>query len=173
MTFRTAGGYAMFEDEKMTGLLARTMFNAATLKRYDILAYQIMPDHVHVLVCSRYACMNTSAGGDTHARGWGNGGAPPRPERVSVPAMGPSNKQPNISDLIYAIKSFYFVAARGQFGINFSFWQRRFYTSIVITPEYLHTIIEYIKHNPVKGELPEKYCRLPHQFVNWEKIAPQ
>lgn len=53
VTFRTREGFRLFEDDKMVGLLSREIFVSVNLKRFDILAYQIMPDHVHVLVYSQ------------------------------------------------------------------------------------------------------------------------
>ena len=67
----------------------------------------------------------------------------------------------NISDLIQSIKG------------NFSrklhmgkIWQPRFYTRVVSTRKYLYTVIEYIKYNPVKAELPIKYSKEPYQYFS-------
>jgi REP element-mobilizing transposase RayT len=49
VTFRTREGFALFEDAETAALLSGIMFNAGILKQYNILAYQIMPEHVHLL----------------------------------------------------------------------------------------------------------------------------
>jgi len=53
VTFRTWGDYPLFEDGKMAELLANEIVTSARIKRYDVLAWQIMPEHAHVLV---YSC---------------------------------------------------------------------------------------------------------------------
>jgi REP element-mobilizing transposase RayT len=50
VTFRTLEGYPLFEDEKITGLFAHEIVVSAHIKQYDVLAWQIMPEHVHLLV---------------------------------------------------------------------------------------------------------------------------
>jgi len=159
ITFRTRENYPLFEDTKMTGLLANIIFNAGRLKRYDILAYQIMPDHVHLLVCQTEA----TAGGDTRVRRSGGRRFRPHTSRVSVPAMG-SKTPPTISDLMYTIKSYFIKQIRTNHDISYSIWHTRFYTRIVSTRKYLRTVIEYIKYNPIKAGLPDKYCRPPYRY---------
>ena len=74
-------------------------------------------------------------------------------------------KQYSISDLMQSIK--------GNFSRKIhigNIWQKRFYTRIVNNRRYLHSVIEYIKHNPTKAELPLKYYRQPYRYFNWTKI---
>ncbi len=49
-------------------------------------------------------------------------------------------------------------------------WQKRFYTRIVNTDHYFGTVIEYIRHNPIKAELPKRYQRTPYQYVDGKGI---
>jgi len=70
-----------------------------------------------------------------------------------------------ISDLMQSIK--------GNFSRNIhvgNVWQKRFYARIVNNRRYLRTVIEYIKHNPEKAELPGKYHKPPYRYFDWEKI---
>jgi len=49
-------------------------------------------------------------------------------------------------------------------------WQKRFNTRLVNTDEYLATIIDYIKNNPTKENLPKKFRRMPYQYSDEGKI---
>jgi len=55
VTFRTWGDYPLFEDGKMAELLANEIVTSARIKRYDVLAWQIMPEHVHLLAYINFA----------------------------------------------------------------------------------------------------------------------
>jgi REP element-mobilizing transposase RayT len=77
----------------------------------------------------------------------------------------PDNKNYNVSDLIQSVK--------GNFSYKLNIgniWQRRFYTRIVDSNRYLGIVIDYIKHNPIKAELPKKYRKFPYQYFNWGLI---
>lgn len=166
MTFRTREGWPMFRDEKMAGLLSEIMFNAGRLKRYDILAYQIMPDHVHALA----QVMGSEERGRGHPR---SEGSRPlfSPPIAGVRARDAANAyQPTISDLMYTVKSYFIKRIRMHHGIQYSVWHSRFYTRIINTNRYLRTVIEYIQRNPAKARLPARYQKSPYQYFNWPAI---
>ncbi|MFA5051680.1 MAG: transposase [Patescibacteria group bacterium] len=168
ITFRTREGWPAFEDREMAGLMADIIFNAGRLKWFDVLAYQIMPDHVHVLVYR----MDGNAGGDTRVREVQNFHA--LPPQVSAPAViikSAPVKENNVSQLMYCIKSYFIKRIRVQYNIPYSIWHTRFYTRIVDTQQYLHTVIHYIQYNPVKAKLPEKYQKFPYQYFDWRLIS--
>ncbi|XOU93898.1 MAG: transposase [Candidatus Kerfeldbacteria bacterium] len=139
----------------MTKLLSDIIFNVGRLKGYNILAYQIMPDYIHLLV---YVDRTL--------------------ERVlskDIQQFVPSNKstfsnvrpanQYTISNLIQSIK--------GNFSRKLhmgNIWQRRFYTRIIDTGKYLRAVTSYIKYNPIKQDLPRKYHELPYQYFNNKEI---
>lgn len=80
----------------MAGLLTEIIFNAGRLKKYDILAYQIMPDHVHVLACIKHTDRTLE-----NVRSIGGGHGSPTPERtLSRVRSGNKNNQYNISDFM-------------------------------------------------------------------------
>ncbi len=157
ITFRTKEGFELFEEMKYARLMADIMFNAGELKQYDVLAYQIMPDHVHLLVYQSSkknihraypsaGALNFeigSAGRDAHAR-----------------------RNYNVSQLIHAVKSFYCDQIRCQNSINYPIFQRRFYTRIISNRKYLKNILWYIGQNPVKSKLSKRYQNMPYQYFN-------
>jgi len=54
VTFRMKEGFRLFEEEKYAELLARIIFKTCKIKKYDCLAFQVMPDHVHILIFNQY-----------------------------------------------------------------------------------------------------------------------
>ena len=113
-----------------------------------------MPDHVHILTYTKYP------------RAWAA-----VPALARAPTAGCARRGDyTISDLIHGIKSYYCGAIRKQYGINYPIFQRRFYTRIINANEYLDTVIEYIKNNPIKENLPKKYHKMPYQYFDWLKI---
>jgi len=71
---------------------------------------------------------------------------------------------------MYTIKSYFIKEIRGNYNIQYSIWQPRFNTRIVDTEERLINTLEYIKNNPEKAGLPEKYQRFPYMYFNWKMV---
>jgi len=182
ITLRTMEGCPLFEKTKYTALLAREIFISANIKYFDVLSYQIMPDHVHLLTCKtdrtlenvrsvagvwsefkKYnflisdelvVCSSQNHPQSTLSRVRLNKNAQSRPTKIYT-----------ISDLMQSIK--------GNFSRKIhhgNIWQRRFYHRIVNTDEYLAMVIDYIKNNPTKENLPIKFQRVPYQYFDWPKI---
>lgn len=166
VTFRTRADLWLFDDIEYAEILRKIMINAGRLKRFDILAYQIMPDHVHILVKQNtFASVAASIHiPRTRASAPAIGGV-----GVSAPRDGCARGE-NVSQFMHCVKSYFAAEIRNRFGINYSVLQPRFYTRIVDTDAYLRTVIEYIRYNPVASELPAKYHAAPYQFVDGKKI---
>jgi REP element-mobilizing transposase RayT len=136
------------------------------MKRYDVLAFQIMPDHVHILIHQFGTAPAAGCGGrkiNIHRA---------QPAVVARPSIT-THAQRNgftISELMHGIKSYFAHQIYKRYGINYSVQQLRFYTRIVSTSKYLETVIQYIQHNPVKAELPEKYKKFPYQYFDWKLL---
>jgi len=160
VTFRTREGFALFEDAETAALLSDIMFNAGALKRYDVLACQNMPDHVHLLT----QCIITDRTLE-RVRSGNEEWILSQTERTFSNVRSSIKKQHTISDLIQSIK--------GNFSRELhmgNIWQKRFYTRIITTRKYLRTVIQYIQHNPIKAELSPKYHKLPYQYFIWSLI---
>ena len=161
VTFRTREGYPLFDKTEYAELLSQIMFNACALKRFDLLAYQIMLDHVHLLTQCNIKMDRTLErvrSGDVE---WLFSPT----ERTFSNVRSSIKKQHAISDLIQSIK--------GNFSRELhigNIWQRRFYTRIVNNRKYLENIIYYLKQNPIKEKSPQKYGKPPYQYFDWPKI---
>lgn len=165
ITVRTRDSSPLFEQTKYARLLSSIIFFAGKIEDYDIFSYQIMSDHLHLLVDK---IKNASAPTERCAWGRGSGHFHTNPEQVSVPANGAV--QYNISQLMYTIKSYFVKEVRDQYDILSSIWQKRFYSHIITTPKYLATVIQYIKQNSIKENLPPKYHQFSYQYINWELL---
>jgi len=163
VTFRTREGYPLFERTKYVELLSKEILVSAQIKRFDVLSYQIMLDHVHILTCKRtlekvhlgddFDCVDIPFERTTAA------------ERTLSSVRSDEEGKYTISDLIQSVK--------GNFSrkVNMgNIWQRRFYARIVDNRKYLEMVVHYIKQNPIKAELPPRYCKFPYQYIDWESI---
>lgn len=164
VTFNTRVGLRLFEDVQYAELLGRIMVNAGRLKRFDILAYQIMPDHVHVLVFKNNntdrtleKVRSTKGISDIHI---------PQRTLSRVRDVGKKQSPHTISDLMQSIKGNF--SRKVHMG---NIWQRRFYAKVIDTDEYLRTVVEYIEYNPIGAGLPAKYKRMPYQCIDHTKIG--
>ena len=77
----------------------------------------------------------------------------------------------NISSLMHSIKSFSTKKVRDECNIEFKFWQSRFYHRVVYSQKNFENKIFYIKNNPAKAALENKYRKFPYLFIN--KKDPQ
>ena len=156
VTFNVFNGFYFFEDRSLAVWLSKEIFLSAQIKNYTVLAFQIMPNHVHLLIHKR-TLEKVRLKTNIHIS--------PTPERMLSSVRSHNTGKPTISDLMQSIK--------GNFSKKYqlNIWQRRFYTKIINTHTYLETIIEYIKYNPVKTHLPSRYHKPPYQYFNWEEIG--
>lgn len=110
-----------------------------------------MPNHVHMLVIKR--TLESVRSGDDN--------------NITTPKRTFSKvREYNISELMQSIKG-NFSRKVGQGNV----WQPRFYTKIVTTPEYLTTVVKYMRHNPIKDELPKKYERKPYRYTDTGRLS--
>ncbi|MDD5040113.1 MAG: transposase [Patescibacteria group bacterium] len=182
VTFRTREGFRLFEETRYAELLASIIVKTGEMKGYDVLAWQIMPDHVHILVGaagrwngiaaaeikkSTAPVINSTA----PTAGCGMNKNKINISRAQPAVVARSGKLFTVSDLVHGIKSYFYDQLRNSYGINFPYFQKRFYIRIVNTDEYFRTVIEYIKRNPFKAKLPGRYSGRPYQYINWALVC--
>jgi len=158
VTIRTKENIPLFDNIEYAILFAKVIYKKCRIKHFDVLSYQIMPDHVHLLIIHKYHQAQPAVVA-RHFNKKTSAGTAARARRIF-----------NISELIHGIKSYYYSQMNDQYGINFQFFQPRFYSRIVNDNKYLKNTIHYIKHNPVKENLPSKYRQSPYQYFDWGKI---
>ncbi|MFZ6035880.1 MAG: transposase [Patescibacteria group bacterium] len=171
VTFRTREGFRVFEERARAALLVRIMRQTCRMKGYNLLGWQIMLDHVHILIHQLGTAPTAGCGGrnDNIPRAHPAVGARLHHAKRCAGTAARARRF-SISDLLHGIKSYYCKELRTHHNITFPFFQLRFYTRIVTTDEYFRTIIRYLIFNPIKAELPKSYRRIPYQYVDWKMV---
>lgn len=156
-------GEWLFDEIKYAQLLSEVIFKAGKLKYFDVLGYQIMPDHLHLLTIK---CQPINIPQRTLEKvRWVNGNNTFHPQPQSTLSSVRCISHHTVSDLLQSVK--------GNFSRQIhlgNIWQPRFNTRIVNTQKRLRNTIQYIKNNPIKVRLPQKYHHPPYQFFNWRLI---
>ena len=89
-----------------------------------------------------------------------------RPAAETKPPAAKDNIGNNISTLMHSIKSYF---ANQMYKISKSkdpIWQPRYNFQIINNEARLRTVVEYIRNNHVKANLPAKYLREPYMFID-------
>ncbi|MFH0853020.1 MAG: transposase [bacterium] len=153
----------VFENVEMAGRLNKIIFNACDLKKFDLLAFCILPDHLHLLVkpqrsLERLRCDNEWCSPPPQSS--------PSPQRTfSKVRCMPRCDDRYISGLMQSIK--------GTFSRSIHqgrIWQPRYNFRIVDTPERYYNTLRYIQFNYRKHGLPEKYGQPPYVYMNWQLL---
>jgi putative DNA methylase len=120
--------------------------------KYELIAYTVMSNHVHVLFqpfeSALRACGGGDEGGANHAGSVLNAGGE-TDDQVSV-----------LSGIMHSLKSFTANRANRLLGLTGRFWQRESYDHWVRDIDELERIVAYIAHNPVRAGL----CRRPEEW---------
>lgn len=158
LTTNVRGGEPFFEDAEHAKALAQVIRLTCKLKQFELLAYCIMPEHVHLVVIPYQNISAATAG---------RSGVDINPRaRAALPAAPYT-----VSDLMHGIKSYFFHALRtGSTNIAFA-WQPRFHSRILNTEGYFRTAIEYVQYNPKKVGLPARFRKEPYLFVDEERVG--
>lgn len=130
-----------FVTKKQAELLGRIIQNACRLKHFDLLAYCILPDHIHLLV---YNCNAQSQRGFRNPRCNGH----------------------TLSNLMHSIKRNY---ARQQ-PTSGRLWQPRYNFRIIDNEQRLYNTLQYITYNYRKMGLPETFGNTPWVTIFWKII---
>lgn len=197
-----------FVTPERAASLGQAIQTCCDLKGFELLAFCILPNHVHMLVRRRTleSVPQKDMRGNTTERKLGSmcsidvkdaflfphrrlpshtlesmrpevlGELPPlldrqpkrtlenvRPHRdLQTPDRRLSSRRPHsLSNLLQSIK--------GTFSRSLpkgTFWQRRSYVLHVESENYLDTLINYIRFNYTKMNLPESYGQVPFVFIN-------
>ena len=147
--------------------LGQAIQTCCRIKQFELLAYCILPNHVHLLV--RKLRLDEAPAHRTLGS--------VRCEKVAtekcflyphrrLPSRRSIEKRPTLSDLMHSIKSTFSQTLR-----QGSFWQHRSNFRIIESDEYLRNGVEYIRYNYRKMALPERYSQPPFVFLDERKVA--
>ncbi|MBI4092798.1 MAG: transposase [Candidatus Kerfeldbacteria bacterium] len=164
--------------------LGQAIQTCCRMKNFDLLAYCILPNHVHLLVRKRDLGESNSAqctlGSSSNLPQrtlervrCGRGRTARLPQtiflfpyrRLSSRRSPAGKKRFTLSDLMRSIKgTFSRSLPKGKF------WQHRSNFRIVETEAYLSNVVEYILHNYRKMNLDERYGKSPYIFLDWKQF---
>lgn len=149
LTTVVRGRAEFFKEVQWAGELAEIIIRACTLHRFALLAYVIMPDHLHLIIYPNQAQASVPAqvvqmnraGRDARARG-------------------------GVDKLMHSIKSYFaHQVFELQPGTVFA-WQPRFNSRVLNTSERLHTAVEYLRANAVRAGLEVRYTKDPYVYIS-------
>ena len=117
-------------------------------RRYALLAYCVMPNHVHAVFTP-------------------NSEAPPAVpgDVIEAPPTGP------LTPIMHALKSYTAHAANDLLGRSGPFWQRESYDHWVRDDEELARVVEYVVRNPVTAGLAAEPGDWPWTWRDPERLA--
>lgn len=183
VTTNVSHGRWFFDEPTRAPKIGQAIQTCCQMKHFDLLAYCILPNHVHLLV--RKLRVDETSGSSslprphrTRGRVLCGGGEIEladipgeandiflfphrRRPRLRCPRSRPSPERFSLSQLMHSIKStFAHSLSQGRF------WHRRFHFRIIETEEYFANVIEYIRFNYRKMNLPERYGQPPFVFMD-------
>lgn len=132
------------------GEIVRNALHYYDRVRYDLIAFCVMPNHVHVIITSAGSPEPTS--GDD-GKGDGSG----VPSNLYV-----------VSEIFGSIKKYTARRASRILHRSGAFWQDESYDHVIRTQEELERTIEYVLNNPVKAGLVNSW-----EEWRWSYIKPE
>ncbi|RJO59005.1 hypothetical protein C4546_04210 [Candidatus Parcubacteria bacterium] len=186
ITTNIKGDKAFFIHDKYADLLSKIIIGTSMKKGFLLIAYCIMPDHVHLIVWQDLRSLKTNpARAATKLSNINLSRA-----QAAVPAIGKillhpgagraaragfqksrldnliNSKVFTISDLMHGIKSYFVRQLRVIYKIDNFSWQARFHAKILNSDESVKMAIKYVQNNPLATDLNEKFSRAPYQYLN-------
>ena len=138
-------------DPRVAAMVRENLYHHAD-KKYRLLAYCVMPNHVHIVIVPLEIAGNEEK---THKLA-----ACATEERADViNADGLSDEVADsgspLSSIMHSLKSYTANRANEMLGLSGTFWQRESYDHWIRDSGELERIVEYVRQNPVKPRLCE------------------
>ncbi len=152
----------IFRDQKLAERLGTMIMMACRLKGFVPLVYAILPDHLHLLVCSQHLLLRTleSVRSNNQTSGEAGGGLfpPLAGPRLSAVASLPA---PQVGALVKSIKgTFSRTLPHG------TVWKRRYHCWMIIDGRDAARVVKYITYNYRHSGVLERYGREPYVWCD-------
>jgi REP element-mobilizing transposase RayT len=152
ITTNIVGGEEIFTNQSAAEDLRRCILIAAKLKNWEIVCFQIMPNHIHLIVNPK-VFLQTSR---TLEKPRSVGTFP-----SSQSALSRARKYFTVSAFVQSFKgTFSRQIHKGRL------WQLRYYLKYIVNDKQLRSTIAYIIGNPEKDGLPEFYTKEPFAYID-------
>jgi len=147
VTTVTADRLPVFRSLHQATILADMIKNACLMHGFSLVAFAILPDHVHLLV-------------------WPCGLENPHSPGVGQCGLSRPHEQRIISKLMKSIKGNY-----SRYIHQGSVWQRGYYDWVIDREDRLTNIIYYIQYNFEKHQLPQYFGQWPYVFIDSDTLS--
>jgi REP element-mobilizing transposase RayT len=186
-----------FVTSERASILGQAIKTCCTLKQFDLLAYCILPDHVHLLVKKQDVVLKQRERDTVTSQHMLGSMCCEKNESENSPVTSQrklgSLRCDEKKDLMVT-QAFLFSHRRlpsrrsvdkpktvselmhsikstySQYLRPGKFWQHRFNFRIVGTERYFNHVVDYTRYNYRKMKLNENYGRAPFVFVDWEVV---
>ena len=156
---RCAGGPLWLRRPEIAAVVAEAM-HYRDGRVYDLLAFCIMPNHVH-LVCTPLpvARANSPRNGVSVVRA-----VSPHGDTDVVRAVSPHSDVYSLQDILQSLKGNTARRANAILGRKGAFWQAESYDHAVRDEEVLERVVRYVINNPVKAGLVASWRDWPWTY---------
>lgn len=120
-------------------------------REYDLIAYSIMPNHVHLIVTVGRVADPTSADSNSPQGLQGRDG---------VPSYG-------LTSILASLKKYTALRANRTLNRSGAFWQDESYDHVIRDENELKRTIWYVLHNPVQAGLVQSWQLWPWSYCKW------
>jgi putative transposase len=130
---------------------------------YELLAYTIMPNHVHLVVTidDRHSAAHAKR---NHQTGSGNTRAKGTSKQSQDPARGIAHTAYVLTDMLENLKWYTALKCNRELEREGAFWQHESYDHVVRTPLELERTILYVLNNPVSAGLVRTWQDWKYSF---------
>jgi REP element-mobilizing transposase RayT len=145
ITTNTVGGEEILTNQSAAEDLRRCILMAAKLKNWEIVCFQIMPNHIHLIVSPKVFLQTSRA----------------LEKARSTDKVLSSQRYFTIFTFVQSFKgTFSRQIHKGRL------WQPRYYLKYIANDKQLRSTILYIVGNPEKDGLPEFYTKEPFAYID-------
>jgi len=137
-------------------------------KKYDLIAFSIMPNHVHMVFDLVCRLSEPKAGGRDRVPSYAKTVC-----RVSDPTAGNNSSvvSHRVTDIVGSIKKYTALRANRILGRRGAFWQEESYDHVIRDSAELDRTVEYVIMNPVKAGLCNDWREWKWSYVKQGFIA--
>ena len=134
-------GFSWLKENRIAEIV-KSSIHFRDEKEYDLIAYTIMPNHVHLVII-------------------------PIVERIAD-SLSPESKENLyiITKVLQNLKKYTARECNKLLNRNGSFWQHESYDHVVRDMKALRRIVDYVLNNPVKAGLVNTWQEWKHSYVN-------
>lgn len=166
----------IFRDRKLAERLGTMILMACRLKGYTLLVYSILPDHVHLLVTAvtEELALEKASSNDLRRASSNDFDLPTADPTDSGRVTSTQQGETRLSRPPSATVSRLMQSIKGTFSRTLQsghVWQRGSFIWLIDHPDDALRVIEYIRYNYRKTNLPNRFGRSPYVFLDEAAIG--